>query len=275
LKRHRQLDKFTFFSFEWYPFGDDCQPEQLPEATQMLTDALEELEQGGLSRDIPWIISEYGYSAFGARAEVNIDGALLNADMVGRFLTMGGETTYLYGYEASQVIKEQECSSGNNMLFFRDDRGHIIKPTAAYWGASLLTHEWLKPGNEIHEIYPATSDVRNGNGDLLITAYAVHRPDGLWSLLLINRDPKRAFQTNVVFRDDGGAGGGFEGRLELFQYSAKQYLLGGPPDNPLPVRSDEPEHQVIQSSRTKPAPISLPPHSLTVVRGGLGPLWIR
>src|SRR5216683_5026682 len=133
LKRRGQLDKFTFFSFEWYPFGDDCKPQQLAESTQMLTNALNELQQGGLTHDIPWLMTEYGYSAFGARAEVDLDGALLNADSVGRFLTLGGEAAYLYGYEASEIIKEQECSSGNNMLFFRNDRGHIKKPTATYW----------------------------------------------------------------------------------------------------------------------------------------------
>ena len=199
LKRHGQLDKFTFFSFEWYPFPDDCRPQQLAESTQMLTDALNELQQGGLTHDIPWLITEYGYSAFGARAEVDLDGALLNVDSVGRFLTMGGEAAYLYGYEASEIIKEQECSSGNNMLFFRDDRGHIKKPTATYWGARLLTQQWVQPGNQPHEIYPAASDVLNGNRDQMITAYAVHRPDGLWALLLINRDPTRTFQTSLFF----------------------------------------------------------------------------
>ncbi|MDX6447363.1 MAG: hypothetical protein QOH71_4437 [Blastocatellia bacterium] len=275
LKGRGQLDKFAFFSFEWYPFGDDCQPQQLAESTQMLTDALNELQQGGLTHDIPWLITEYGYSAFGARAEVDLDGALLNADSVGRFLTMGGEGTYLYGYEASEIIKEQECSSGNNMLFFRDDRGHIKKPTATYWGARLLTEEWVQPGDEPHEIYPASSNVRNGNGDELITAYAVDRPDGLWSLLLINRDPKRSFQTKVVFRKATSDFSAFVGRVDIFQYSSKQYLLGGPANNPYPVRADEPEHRVIQSSRATPMLISLPPYSLTVVRGELDPSWTR
>jgi hypothetical protein len=273
LKHRGQLDKFTFFSFEWYPFGDDCHPEQLAEGTQMLTDALNELQQGSLTHDIPWLITEYGYSAFGARAEVDLDGALLNADSVARFLTMGGETAYLYGYEASEIIKEQECSSGNNMLFFRDDRGHIKKPTATYWGARLLTQEWVQPGDQSHEIYPAVSDVRNGNGDQMITAYAVHRPDGLWSLLLINKDPQRAYETSVVFRNAAGATGTFDGRLDIFQYSSKQYQLGGPTNNPYPVRADEPEHRVIQSSRETPTQISLPPYSLTVVRGGLDAVW--
>jgi len=268
LKRHGQVDKFTFFSFEWYPFPDDCRPQQLAEATQMLTDALNELQQGGLTHEIPWLMTEYGYSAFGARAEVDLDGALLNADSVGRFLTMGGEAAYLYGYEASEIIKEQVCSSGNNMLFFRDDRGHIKKPTATYWGAHLLTKQWAQPGNQPHEIYPAVSDVLNGNRDQMITAYAVHRPDGLWAVMLINRDPNRVFETRVIFRNTAtGSVGRFDGPLDLYQYSAQQYLLGGPPNNPYPIRSDEPLHKIVQSSYLQATQISLPPYSLTVIRG--------
>lgn len=273
LKRHDEIDKFKFFSFEWYPFPDDCRPQQLAEGTQMLTDALNELQQGGLTHDIPWLITEYGYSAFGARAEVDLDGALLDVDSVGRFLTMGGEAAYLYGYEASEIIKEQECSSGNNMLFFRDDRGHIIKPTATYWGARLLSEQWVQPGNQPHEIYLAASDVLNGNRDQMITAYAIRRPDGLWALLLINRDPTRTFQTSVIFRNTvSGAVGRFDGPLDLYQFSSRQYALGGPPNSPFPVRSDEPDHQLIQSST---GTLSLPPYSLTVVRGKLSPDWIR
>ena len=277
LKRRGQLDKFAFFSFEWYPFGDDCKSkDQLKEATDMLTDALNELRMGGLTHDIPWIITEYGYSAFGARAEVDIDGALLNADSVGRFLMLGGDETYLYGYEASEIIKEQKCSAGNNMLFFRDGKGHITKPTATYWGARLLTREWVEPGDRMHEIYPAVSDVRNRRGEAIVTAYAVHRPDGLWSFMLINRDPKRAYVTNVVVRDTSSAAyGSFSGPLDLYQYSKQQYLLGSTRDNPYPIRSDQPDHRVIQSSSPEPTEILLPPYSLTVLRGALKPLGIK
>ncbi len=268
LKHHGQLDKFTFFSFEWYPFPDDCRPQQLAESTQMLTDALNELQQGGLTHDIPWLITEYGYSAFGARAEVDLDGALLNADSVGRFLTMGGEAAYLYGYEASEIIKEQECSSGNNMLFFRDDRGHIKKPTAAYWGARLLTHEWVQPGDQPHEIYPAASDVLNGNRDQVITAYAVHRPDGLWALLLINRDPNRAFQTSVIFRNEtDGSLSRFTGPIDLFQFSEAQDQLNSDRNNPFPIKAEPPKQSKIPADSNWT--LNLPPHSLTVIRGAL------
>src|SRR5439155_26056277 len=115
---------------------------------------------------------------------------------------------------------------------------------------------------KVHQIYPATSTVHNSKGEELITASAVHRPDGLWSVLLINKDPKRAYETRLLFRNATGAVGGFDGQLEMFQFSSKQYLLGGPKDNPYPVRADDPEHKVIRPSPGL-TPISLPAYSLT------------
>ena len=232
----------------------------------MLTDSLNELQKGGLTHDIPWIISEYGYSAFGARAEVNLDGALLNADSAGRFLTLGGNAAYLYGYEPGEIINEQSCSSGNNMLFFRDDAGHITKPTATYWGARLLAQEWVKPGDEVHEIYPAVSNVRSRDGEAIITAYAVRRPDGLWSLLLINKDPKRAYQASVVLRNTlTRAVSTFDGQVDLFQFSGAQYQLNSDPNNPFPIKAEPPEYRAITNAwRTS---VELPAYSMTVVRG--------
>jgi hypothetical protein len=87
--------------------------------------------------------------------------------------------------------------------------------------------------------------------------------------MLINRDPQRAYETSVVFRNAAGATGTLDGRLDIFQYSSKQYLLGGPANNPYPVRADEPEHRVVQSRFPETTPITLPPYSLTVIRGGL------
>ncbi len=278
LKRRGRVSDYSFFSFEWYPFDDVCEAvaPQLARAPGLLADALHDMEQRGLSRQIPWIISEYGYSAFATRAEIDIEGALLNADIVGKFLELGGDQAFLFGYTPGYVDRDFHCTAGNNMLFSMNDDGSVGHRFATYFGARLLTQEWLQPGNEVHEIYPATSNVRNAEGEELITAYAVHRPDGLWSVLLINKDPKRAFQTDVIFRNPLSRSiGGFHGRVDTFQYSSKQYLLGGTPNNPYPVRANEPDHRVIQSSPQKLILISLPPYSLTVIRGGLSSLWIK
>jgi hypothetical protein len=264
LKMRDRLRDFSFFSFEWYPFGDDCgRPGlHLQDAPSMLTDSLNELQQGGLTHNIPWIITEYGYSAFGARAEIDLEGALVNADSVMRFLTLGGDVTYLYGYEASRVIKETECSIGNNMMFFLDERGHAGIPTATFWGAKMLAQEWVKPGNEIHELYPAASDLKNEQGEQIVTAYALRRPDGLWSLMLVNKDPDQPHDVKVLFQKGSGMNA-FGSPIDVVQFSSQQYQLNSDREHPFPLRSDPPARFMA----TQTAAINLPAYSLTVVRG--------
>jgi len=267
LNTRDRLRDFSFFSFEWYPFGDDCDRAgvQLQDAPEMLTDALGELQQGGLTHDIPWIISEYGYSAFGARAEIDLEGALVNADSVARFLTLGGDVAYLYGYEASQVIKETECSVGNNMMFFIDESGRAGTPTAVYWGARLLAQDWVKPGDEIHEIYPAASDLKNSQGEQIVTAYGLHRPDGLWSLMLINKDPNQTHDVKIVFQNGSSLNATFDSTSEVVQFSGEQYQLSSDREQPKPIKSNPPARFTLG----RDSAISLPAYSLTVVRGKL------
>ena len=267
LKRHGRSSDFSFFSFEWYPFDEVCEATapQLAQAPKLLDDAWKEMQHRGVPRNIPWIISEYGYSAFAARAEIDIEGALLNADIVGKFLTLGGDQAFLFGYTPAEILREVPCTAGNNMLFLMDEDGNITHRFATYFGARLLTQEWLAPGDEVHEIYPASADVRGVNGNELITAYAVHRPDGLWSVLLINKDSKRAFPLTLVIKSSDGSKKGFVGAADVYQYSPRQYALGGSGMRSYPIRADEPEHRLTNDA----SPVSLPPYSLTVMRGKL------
>ncbi|HYW74654.1 MAG TPA: discoidin domain-containing protein [Pyrinomonadaceae bacterium] len=269
LKQRQRLNDFNFFSFEWYPFDNICAPPapQLARAQRMLADAMRTLEQRGtVPRNIPWIISEYGYSAFAGRAEISIEGALMHADIVGEFLALGGDQAYLYGYAPDVVIEERDCTAGNNMLFEMDDDGKITHRFATYFAARLMSQEWLQPGDGLHEIYAASSDVKDENGNTLVAAYPVKRADGLWSVLLINKDPKRSFELNLAFRT---AGNGNQTKLkapvDVYQYSEAQYVLGGPAKDPYPVRALPPVHQLINSPQ-KAGAIVLPPYSLTVVR---------
>ena len=282
LKRRGRASDYTFFSFEWYPFDDVCEAAapQLARAPRLMEAALRSMGHSGLSRKIPWIISEYGYSAFASRAEIDIEGALLNADIVGTFLTLGGDQAFLFGYTPGYVGRDFSCTAGNNMLFSLGDDGNIKDRFATYFGARLVTQEWLQPGDGVHEIYAATSNVRDARGNELITAYAVHRPDGLWSVMVINKDPQRTYEVRPFFRV-GKASGSFAGTLDVFQYSKQEYVLGGTQNHPRPIKADGPSHKIIRlrnpggsATRDEADHLSLPPYSLTVVRGRLSPLLI-
>jgi hypothetical protein len=224
----------------------------------MLTEALREMQRQGVTHKFPWIISEYGYSAFATRSEISMEGALFNADLVGRFLNLGGDQAFLYGYAASQPVTDQ-CTAGNNMLFFMDTRGNIKYPYAPYYGARLLTQDWLST-NGSHNLYPVVVSAPR------VTAYAVLRPDGLWSVLLINKDPLQSYRAQLRFQGSGSIKS-LASSLELFQYSSAQYVLNNDKSNPTPIKNDPPSYTKLDADNA--SSIELPAYSLTVVRGKL------
>lgn len=261
LRERGRLSDYNFFSFEWYPFDDVCEPvaDQLAHASDMLTESLREMQRQGVTHKLPWIISEYGFSAYATRAEISMEGALFNADVVGRFLALGGDQAFLFGYPGSRPVIDQ-CTAGNNMLFFMSDDGKIKYPYAPYYGARLITQNWLSSSG-LQELYPTL--VSDSHHPVLktVTAYAVHRPDGLWSVLLLNKDPAQTYEVEVEFRK-ANRELGYTTPVEQFQYSSAQYLLDNDSSNPAPIKN-EPPLLTIQNRDS----FVLPPYSLTVLRG--------
>ena len=179
---------------------------------------------------------------------------------------MGGDQAFLYGYTPSEALHDNPCSAGQNMLFSMDEDGDMTHRFATYFGAQLLTQEWTMPAGGWHELYPAVSNVRNRKAEQLVTAYAVHRPDGLWSLLLINKDPDRAYRVRVRFETQGRRSPStLTGALDIYQYSPAQYALNEDKDNPFPVKADPPLHVILQDDPARV--MELPAYSITVVRG--------
>jgi hypothetical protein len=268
LREANQLEDFSFLSFEWYPFDDVCAATapQLARAPEMLTKAMKLIDEAGVPRSIPRYITEYGYSAYAGEAEVNLAGALLNADTVGQFLTLGGSRAYLYGYEANEVIQELPCSWGINAMFLRGKSGRIQYRLATYYGARLLTQEWAQPVAAVHKIYLASSNIKNQDGQALVTAYAVQRPDGQFALMLINKDPQQAYTVRINFFDETqNATLTFRSPTELFQFSAQQYVWQADQASGYPLKSLPPKHSTLNENNEQS--ILLPASSLSVLRG--------
>ncbi len=271
--------RFDFFSFEFYPFDNVCgdPAPHLLKIPKRLGAMMTSLRQDGVPSDIPWLMTEFGYSVFGGRPEVDIEGALFNADTVGAFLTLGGGKPYLYGYEPNYLQDELKCSWGNLMMLQLNRKSDQVNRLSAYYAAQLITKEWMQPVNESQEIFPITIHATNDGAHRVtratnpksltaVTAYAVRRPDKQWALLAINKDPKRTAQLNVEFDLPGAKQpASFIGKVELIQFSRQQYAwhAGGP--NGHPIRSLPPTHFTHDGSSS----FELPPYSLTVLRGNV------
>ena len=289
MKAHGAADQFNFCTFEWYPMDDVTVPPTplLRGLHGTLDEALRRFREAGLPASIPLLISEYGYSAFGSRTEVDLPGMIFNADSVAYFLQRGGETAYLYGYEPGSLLNEMvppqsnsPLAWGNNMLFLADDDGDIAYRLPTFYGAQLMTTQWaqprgsaqpirgMQPGNGLHQMYlttcaaPAKSSGIHPND---LCAYTVHRPDGRWACLLLNKNPARTVTVSVGFA--GGAahpGATLGGLIDLYQYSGRQYIWHAAGANGHPLRDLPPEHLTFANP---PPTYTLPPNSLTVVRG--------
>jgi hypothetical protein len=258
-----------FLSFEWYPFDEVCTPpaEQLRQAPGLLTEAMAELYKQGLPRGTPLLMTEYGYSAFSTQTEVDLPGALFNADVVGTFLTEGGAVAYLYGYEPGPLDKGPDCDTwGTNTLFLSDQRRKILARTATYHGARMLARQWAGSPTQVHAVYRTRVDDEAAGGVSPVNAYALRRPDGLWSVLLVNKDPQR--QRTVALHFAGPEVNAFtplQGPADLYQFSATQYRWRANGAFGRPQRSHPPQHRLLTGHQA-PLHLRLPPWSLTVVR---------
>jgi F5/8 type C domain len=269
LKFVRQVGvPFDFFSFEFYPFDNVCADPapQLLKVPKRLGAMMTSLRKDGVSPDIPWLMTEYGYSVFGGRPEVGIEGALFNADTVGTFLSLGGTKPYLYGYEPNYLQDELKCSWGNLMMLQLSPKSDQLNRLSGYYAAQLLTKEWMQPLNEQHEIFPVTINEMKNGARSTVTMYAVRRPDKQWALLAINKDPKRAAKVNVEFKISGAEKpSSFVGQVDVIQFSRAQYAWRDDGPNGHPIRSLPPA----QFTREASAGYELPPYSLTILRGNI------
>lgn len=260
--RGREGD-LRFFSFEWYPFDDCCGDPSLQLAVhpRILEDVLAGLHADGLPRDLPWMISEYGYSAFACRPEVDIEGALLNAEIVGLALQHGVSRLFLYGLEPAELMDELKCNSwGNNALFVADEQWHIRAPTATLHGARMINRDWIGPPAEPHQLFPLSIAGGAQFGLERVSAFALRLPDGTWSLLAINKNPNEAYNLEIEFLGKNGRIPA-RGQVALTQFSRAQYRWQPAAERGRPVVNRGPE------TRMAPGlPVEIPPYSLTVVR---------
>jgi hypothetical protein len=106
-----------------------------------------------------------------------------------------------------------------------NEKLEIKQYTAQYFAGQLLNLEWVKHGGGTHQLYPAAVDLQDDAKHDLITAYAVKRPDGEWSLLIINKDPTNAHEVKIAFEDNGQeTAAKLSGPVNMVTFGAAEYV---------------------------------------------------
>jgi F5/8 type C domain len=269
LKTHGRLSDLAFMSFEHYPY-DGCETpwENLYQEPQLIIHIMDVWRQDGLPAGVPMFDTET--NDHGGEAAVDVFGALWLADSFGGFLTAGGKGTFYY-HDLPYSPAHANCANswGTYHMFMVDKDYKIRQKTSQYFGAQLITQEWVQPKDAEHRLFRAASDIKDVQGHVLVTAYAVLRPDGQWALLVINKDHENAHPVHIVFDGAGSNGASsFTGPVTMITFGKEQYTWHpnrkqgyADPDGPASTST-------IQG--TTSTAYTLPAASVTVLRGKIG-----
>jgi NedA-like, galactose-binding domain len=269
LKARGRLADFTFFSFEHYPY-EPChiQWSSLYDEPKLISHIVQVWREA-LPKGTPLFITESNIAWQSAANAVDVFGALWLADFMGAFLTAGGDANYYFHYIPTGLHAGCNGSRGTFGMFTLDAEQKIQQPTSQFFASQVLTKEWVVPGAGAHRVFPAASDVTDPAGNILVTAYALLRPDADWSVLLVNKDQTHPHPVTIAFRGiAAGRDGSFAGPVRQTTFGSAQYrwhpdVRGGwaDPDGP-PVST---------SITAVPGTVfTLPEASITVLRGRLG-----
>jgi len=267
LTEHNRLSDLSFFSFEHYPFAsckDNTEEANLLREPSLVSHIVSVWRGDDLPDGLPMFITETNYSQNETDAAQEVTGALWYAEMMGSLLSTGANGAFFYEYEPIPLSPAYPCSGWGSYGVLEGNRKYTAQaPLSQYFAAQMLTQSWTVPGNGVHLLYP----VLIAGGSSWVTAYALARPDGLWSLLLVNRDFENAHSAKVQFNTMSGAAW-FSGSVKQTQFGPEQYawIVKGAHSYPRP---DGPQSTAFVSGGAG-ASYQLPPESLTVLTGLIG-----
>jgi hypothetical protein len=267
LKSRGRLSDLAFFSFEHYPMEPGkIQWSSLYDEANFVMQIMKVWRADGVPANVPLFITESNISWQSSEAFVDVWGALWLADYIGAFLSGGGDAVYYFHYLPEGLSRGHNGSLGTFGFFSADRDLKIRQPLSQYFASQLINLEWVQPGDGLHKLFPAVSDVGDGAGHVLVTSYAVKRPDGQWALLIINKDQENAHTVGISFDDtEKGTAGFFAGPVSVTTFGKDQYrwhpdLNGGTAD---------PDGPAVKSTiKGEPGTkFSLPAASVTAIRG--------
>ena len=266
LKSHDRLSDLSFVSFEHYPF-EPCTIswKSLYSEPQLMKHILQVWRDDGVPENVPLMVTENHLAAQLTGPMTTIFAALWLADNVGSFFEGGGAAFYHSPIQPQDI--HNTClgwASWSN--FVADENYNIRGYTSPYFAAHMINLEWVQHHSGIHHMYASSSDVKDDEGNVLVTSYAVRRPDGNWSLMLVNRDENSPHAVRIAFSEaESNRSSGFQGPVTFVTFGSEQYVWvnDGPnshagPDGPPVART------ITADSQTT---FILPKASVSVLRG--------
>jgi hypothetical protein len=281
LRQHDRIQDLQFFSFEHYPY-EPCHISwaSLYDEPELIHHIVDIWHADGLPASTPFFITESNLSSATSETYSDIFSGLWLADYIGSFLSSGGSGVYFFHYLPLQL--EQGCnnSPGTFGMFTVHPDFSINQPLSQFFVSQLINNKWLQADGD-NQIFSAASGVTDDVGHTLVTAYALKRPDGQWSVMLINKDQENSHHVNVEFVGKAGATTQFNGSVEESIFGRAQYRWHPLPQGynaHAPANRNKPEllykggeaspdGPILQRELSSAGDVELPAASVVILRG--------
>jgi hypothetical protein len=266
LKDHGRISDLAFVSFEHYPF-EPCSItwKSLYQEPRLMKHILQVWRDDGVPKDVPLMVTENHLAAELTGPMTTIFAALWLADNVGSFFEGGGAAFYHSPIQPQGI--QNTClgwSSWSN--FVSNEHYDINGYTSPYFAAHMINLEWAQHHAGVHSMFPSSVDIKDSEGNNLVTSYALHRPDDNWSIMLVNRDEDNPHRVRVSFEDSSKKRTtSFTGPVSLVTFGTEQYVWINDGPNSHPDPDHPPVNSVLEGSPQ--TEFTLPKASITVLRG--------
>jgi hypothetical protein len=286
LKQHGRMNDLAFFSFEHYPY-DPCRTPWgvLYDEPDLVSHIMQVWHEDGIPADMPMFITEGNLSSGASETYQDIFSGVWLADYIGSFLNAGGKGVYFFHFLPLQMEPGCNSSPGTFGMFTIDANYQIQQPLAQFFVAQLINLEWAQPSGSDHQVFAAQSDIADGAGHELVTAYAVKRADGKWAVMAVNRDQQNAHRVRILFSGND-RDRSFAGAVEVSTFGSAQYQWhpaqtrfmahaensGGRTIVPTTQGSADPDGPIVHTklAAAKDTTYELPAASVVVIRGDVG-----
>ena len=264
LKAHGRLSDLAFVSFEHYPF-EQCNItwKTLYQEPKLMKQILRVWRNDGVPKDVPLMVTESSVAAGLTGPMSTMWGGLWLADSIGAFFE-GGGAAYYHSPIQPQNIQNTCLGPASWSNFISDNDYNINGYTAFYWAAHMINLEWATHRSGVHHMFPSSTGIQDSEGNMLVTSYAVHRPDGNWSLMLVNRDENNSHAVQVVF-EDSGRKAFYSGSVTFVTFGSEQYVWTADGKNSHADPDGPPIGTTVAGGPR--ATFVLPKASITVLRG--------
>src|SRR5581483_7369189 len=263
LRERNRIGDLAFVSFEHYPYPPcEITWSDLFREPQLVSHILDVWREDGLPVHVPLMNTESNVTFGNAEQMVDIFAALWLADSVGAFLTSGG-AVYYHSPIQPEPLRPGCHGFGTYGNYVADENLNIKFFTCQYHASRLINLEWVQHRAGVHKLYPASCDLQDDAGHTLVTAYAVARPDGQLSVMIINKDQDNSHEVRFALDD---ASRHLDGAMTMITFGSEQYMWKSDGPNGHPDPNEPPVTKTLASGTRS---VVLPKSSVTVLRGKL------